>query len=147
MTPFEIAIVFGAIAGWASFGYLIYKSRMDRPKLTFEEGTKIFYPNERGNNFTPIVIRMKVHNKGTKPTTIHHTKLSFDYNSEHHELENDIRCAISPNSTVDYSPSMHLHKDDLIIIGQITNCVLIVKHTHGKTKFKLGTIEGHIKTL
>ena len=114
---------------------------MNKPKLTFDEERKNFHPNERGSNVTTIIIGMKVHNKGTKPTTIHHTRLSFDYNSEHHELENDTRCAISPNSTVDYSPTMHLHKDDFVIYGQITNCVLTVKHTHGEKKFKLGTIE------
>ena len=33
MTPFEIGIIFGAMAGWAAFFYLIYKSKMDKPKL------------------------------------------------------------------------------------------------------------------
>ena len=147
MTPFEIVAIVGAVTGSASLGFVIIKAWMDRPKLTFEEESKIFYPAEPGHNIIPIVIRMKVHNKGTKSTTIHYSKLSFNYNSEPHEIENQGTFDIPPNSTVDYYPSLNIHKDDYIINRQITNCVLIAKHTHGEKKIKLGTIEGHIKTL
>jgi len=146
MTPFEIGIIFAAMAGWAAFFYIIYKSKMDKPKLEFDEGLKIFYPAEGGNNFTTIVIRMKVHNRGTKPTTIHHSKLTFNYNSEPKEKEDDrISLEILPDRTEDFSPSLNLHKDDFIIHGKITNCKLMVKHTHGKKVIDLGTIEENKK--
>jgi len=145
MTPFEIGIIFAAMAGWAAFFYMIYKSKMDKPKLEFDEGIKIFYPAEGGNNFTTIVIRMKVHNRGTKPTTIHHSKLTFSYESKHHEVENDASFDILPNSTIDYSPSLNIHNSELVIHRKITDCVLTANHTHDKKMIDLGTIEEHKK--
>ena len=141
MTPFEIVALIGAVTGSISLAVVIIQALMNKPKLTFDEERKNFHPNERGSNVTTIIIGMKVHNKGTKPTTIHHTRLSFDYNSEHHELENNTSHTVPPNSTVDYSPHMYLHKDDGEIYGQITNCVLTVTHTHGENTYNLGTIE------
>jgi len=41
MTPFEIGIIIGAMAGWAGVFILIYKSKMDKPKLEFEEESKM----------------------------------------------------------------------------------------------------------
>jgi len=146
MTLIEIAAILGAVTGSVSLSLFIYKTLTDKPKLTFEEGTKIFYPAEDGNNFTTIVIRMKVHNRGTKPTTIHHSKLTFNYNSEPKEKEDDrISLEILPDRTEDFSPSLNLHKDDLIIHGKITNCKLTVKHTHGEKVIDLGTIEENKK--
>ena len=146
MTPTEIAVIVGSIIGASTLAFFIFKFITDKPKLTFEEVTKIFYPAEDGNNFTTIVIRMKVHNRGTKPTTIHHSKLTFNYNSEPKEKEDDrISLEILPDRTEDFSPSLNLHKDDLIIHGKITNCKLTVKHTHGKKVIDLGTIEENKK--
>jgi len=145
MTLIEIAAILGAVTGSVSLSFFIYKTLTDKPKLTFEEGTKIFYPAEGGNNFTTIVIRMKVHNRGTKPTTIHHSKLTFNYNSEPKEEDGRISLEILPDRTEDFSPSLNLHKDDLIIHGKITNCKLMVKHTHGKKVIDLGTIEENKK--
>jgi len=90
---------------------------------------------------------MKVHNRGSKPTTIHHSKLTFDYNSQHKETVDDrASLEISPNSTEDFSPHLNLHKDDLVIYDKITSCILTVTHTHGKMVIDLGTIE-EIKKL
>ena len=85
---------------------------------------------------------MKVHNRGTKSTTIHHSKLTYDYNSEQKEIKDDrSSLEIFPNSTVDYAPNLNVHKNKLILYKKITNCVLTVTHTHGKTVINLGTIE------
>lgn len=147
MTPFEIAALLGAITGCASLGYLIIKAIRDKPRLIFEKGTKIFYPAEGNNNFTTIVIRMKIHNRGSKPTTIHHSKLTFNYNSEPKEIEDDrISLEIPPDNTEDFSPNLNLHKDDLIIHNKITNCKLMLKHTHGEKTIDLGTVEENKKT-
>jgi len=91
------------MAGWAGVFYLIYKSKMDKPKLEFEEESKSFYPAEDGNNFTIIVIRMKAHNKGSKSTTIHHSALTFNYDGKQHKVEDKVNhYVIPPNSTVDF---------------------------------------------
>lgn len=145
MTPFEIAALLGAVMGCASLGYLIIKSIRDKPRLIFEEGLKIFYPAEGNNFFTTIIIRMKVHNRGTKSTTIHYSKLTFNYNSERREIEDNRNFEILPDSTVDYYPNTNLHKDDLVIHDKITNCVLTIKHTHGTTVLNLGAIEENKK--
>ena len=146
MTPFEIAALLGAITGCASLGYLIIKSITNKPKLTFEEGSMIFYPAVGNNYFTTIIIPMKVHNRGSKPTTIYHSKLTFNYNSQHKEIEYDRgHLEILPDRTEDFNPNLNLHKDDLIIYDKITNCVLTITHTHGKTVINLGTIEEYKK--
>ena len=145
MTPFEIAALIGAVTGSFSIIYLTLKAVRDKPRLTFEEEFKMFYPPSGGNNFTTIVIRMKVHNRGTKPTTIHHSKLTFSYESKHHEVENDASFDILPNSTIDYSPSLNIHNSELVIHRKITDCVLTANHTHDKKMIDLGTIEEHKK--
>jgi len=146
MTPFEIVAIVGAVTGVISLGFLIFKSITNKPKLIFEEGKNVFYPADDGNFFTTIIIPMKVHNRGTKPTTIHHSKLTFDYNSQHKEIE-DERSSLEmlTDSTGDFNPNLNLHKDDLIIHGKITNCKLTVKHTHGEKVIDLGTIEENKK--
>ena len=146
MTPFEFAALIGAFTGSISLGFLIFKSITNKPKLTFEHRLKNFYPAEGNNFFSVIVIRMKVHNRGTKPTTIHHSTLTFNYNSEPKKIEDETNpLEIPPNSTVDYYPNLHLHKNDLIIHGKITNCKLMVKHTHDEKMIDLGTIEENKK--
>jgi len=133
--------MFGAIAGWASFSYLIYKSRMDKAKLEFEEESKTFYPAEGNNYFSTIIIRFKVHNKGTKSTTIYHPQLSFTFNSKKHEIESNSSIDIPPNSTVDFCPNLNIHENELVLHEKITDCVLTAKHTFGKKVHYLGTIE------
>jgi len=145
MTPFEISIIFGAMAGWAGVFYLIYKSKMDKPKLEFEEEFKMFYPPDGNNEFTHIVIRFKAHNQGTKSTTIYHTKLSFTFNLKKHETENTTSVNVPASSTVAFSPGMNIHSGKLILRDKITDCVLTVKHTFGKKIHNLGTIEQHKK--
>ncbi len=145
MTPFEIAIIFSAMAGWAAFFYLIYKSKMDKPKLEFEEEFKKFYPPDGNNEFTVIVIRFKAHNQGTKATTIYHTKLSFTFNLKKHEIESNTSVDVPPSKTVDFSPSLAIHSRDLIPRDKMTDCVLTVKHTFDKKVHDLGTIEQHKK--
>ena len=141
MTPFEIGIIFGAMAGWAGVFILIYKSKMDKTKLEFEEESKTFYPPDGNNEFTVIVIRFKAHNQGTKSTTIYHTKLSFTFNLKKHETEDNRSIDIPPSSTVDFDPSLNIHSSDLVLRDKITDCVLTVKHTFGKKVHNLGTIE------
>ena len=146
MTPFEIAALIGAFTGSISLTFWIIKSITNKPKLIFEEGSKIFYPAEENNFFTTIMIPMKVHNRGTKPTTIYHSKLTFNYNSEHKETEDDrSRLEVLPDRTEHFSPNLNLFKTDLIIHDKITNCALTIKHTHGKTVINLGTIEEYKK--
>jgi len=142
MTPFELAALIGAVTGCFSASYLIIKAITNKPKLTFEEGSMIFYPAVENNYFTTIIIPMKVHNRGSKPTTIYHSKLTFNYNSQHKEIEYDRgHLEVLPDRTEDFNPNLNLHKDDLIIYDKITNCVLTITHTHGKTVINLGTIE------
>jgi len=141
MTPFEIAALLGAVSGWALVTYLIYKSRMDKAKLEFEEESKNFYPPMGNNQFNAILIRFKAHNKGTKSTTIYHTKLSFTFNSKKHEIESDSSVDIPPNSTVDFCPNLNVHESELVIRVKITDCVLTAKHTFGEKVHNLGTIE------
>ncbi len=141
MTPFEIGIIFGAMAGWAGVFILIYKSKTDKPRLEFEEEFKMFYPPDGNNEFTVIVIRFKAHNQGTKSTTIYHTKLSFTFNLKKHETEDNRSIDIPPSSTVDFDPSLNIHSSDLVLRDKITDCVLTVKHTFGKKVHNLGTIE------
>jgi len=141
MTPFEISIIFGAMAGWAGVFYLIYKSKMDKPKLEFEEESKMFYPPDGNNQFTVFVIRFKAHNQGTKSTTIYHTKLSFTFNLKKHEIESSSSIDIPPSSTVDFYPNLAIHSSDLVLRDKITDCVLTAKHTFGKKVHNLGTIE------
>jgi len=147
MTTFEIGIVIGAMAGWAGFFYLIYKSKMDKPKLEFEEESKTFYPAEGNNYFSTILIRLKAHNQGTKSTTIYHSKLTFNYNSEQKEtIDEKSSFEVPPNSTVDFYPNLNIHSNELVIRNKITDCVLTVKHTFGKKVHNLGTIEQLKKT-
>jgi len=141
MTPFEIAIIFGAMAGWAGFFYLIYKSKMDKPKLEFEEESKDFFSPKGNNEFTSIVIRFKAHNQGTKSTTIYHTKLTFTFNLKKQEIESNRAIDIPPSSTVDFFPDLNIHSSDLVLRDKITDCVLTAKHTFGKKVHNLGTIE------
>ena len=142
MTPFELTALIGAITGSISLGFLVFKSITDRPKLKFEVVRKFFFPSEKNPPFTSIVINMKVHNRGSKPTTIHHSKLTFDYNSEQKELEDDRSSfEILPDRTVDYAPMLSLHESDLILRNKITNCVLTITHTHDEKIIDLGTIE------
>jgi len=141
MVAFEIGIVIGAMAGWAGFFYLVYKSRMDKPKLEFEEESKTFYPAEGNNQFSTILIRLKAHNQGTKSTTIYHTKLSFTFNLKKHETESSTPIDIPPSSTVDFYPNLNIHQNELVLRDKITDCVLTVKHTFGKKVHYLGTIE------
>jgi len=141
MTPFEIAIIFGAMAGWAGFFYLIYKSKMDKPKLEFEEESKNFFSPKGNNEFTSIVIRFKAHNQGTKSTTIYHTKLTFTFNLKKQEIESNRAIDIPPSSTVDFFPDLNIHSSDLVLRDKITDCVLTAKHTFGKKVHNLGTIE------
>jgi len=141
MTPFEIAITFGAMAGWAGFFYLIYKSKMDKPKLEFEEESKDFFSPKGNNEFTSIVIRFKAHNQGTKSTTIYHTKLTFTFNLKKQEIESNRAIDIPPSSTVDFFPDLNIHSSDLVLRDKITDCVLTAKHTFGKKVHNLGTIE------
>ena len=146
MTPFELAALIGAVTGCFSASYLIIKAITNKPKLTFEEGSMIFYPAVENNYFTTIIIPMKVHNRGSKPTTIYHSKLTFNYNSQHKEIEYDRgHLEVLPDRTEDFNPNLNLHKDDLIIYDKITNCVLTITHTHGKTVINLGTIEEYKK--
>ena len=147
MTPFEIAIiVFGGMAGWAAFFYLIYISKMDKPKLEFEEESKNFFPPQGNNQFTSIGIRFKAHNQGTKPTTIYHTKLTFTFNLKKHKTESNEAVDIPPSKTVDFSPNLNIHSSDLVLRDKITDCVLTVKHTFDKEIYNLGTIEEFKKT-
>jgi len=141
LTPFEISIIFGAMAGWAGVFYLIYKSKMDKPKLEFEEESKMFYPPEGNNQFTVILIQFKAHNQGTKATTIYHTKLSFTFNLKKQEIESSTTIDIPPSSTVNFYPNLAIHSSDLILRDKITDCVLTAKHTFGKKVHNLGTIE------
>ena len=141
MTPFEIGIIFGAMAGWAGVFILIYKSKMDKPKLEFEEESKMFYPPEGNNQFTIILIRFKAHNQGTKSTTIYHTKLSFTFNLKKREIESSTAIDIPASSTVNFYPNLAIHSSDLVLRDKITDCVLTVKHTFGKKVHNLGTIE------
>lgn len=141
MTPFEIAALLGAVSGWALVTYLIYKSRMDKAKLEFEDESKYFYPSEGNNQFSTVVIRIKAHNKGTKSTTIYNTKLSFTYDSNQHKIKSETTVDVLPNSTVDFSPVMHIHMNDFVIYDKITDCVLTAKHTFGTKVHNLGTIE------
>ena len=141
MTPFEIGIIVGAMAGWAGFLFLIYKSKTDKPKLKFEEESKIFFPPEGNNQHTMILIHLRAHNQGTKSTTIYHTKLSFTFNLKKHETESDTPIDIPPSSTVDFYSNLAIHSSDLILRDKITDCVLTVKHTFGKKVHNLGTIE------
>ena len=145
MTPFELGTLIMGVSGWAIVIYLIYKSRMDKPKLELEleeEESKYFYPAEGNNNFTTVVVRCKTHNKGTKATTIYYSRLDFKYNSEPMKITDDRSSTDVPvNSTVDYQPNLNLHKSDGILYDKITNCVLTIKHTHGKKVYNLGTID------
>ena len=142
MTPFELGMLIMGVSGWALVTYLIYKSRMDKTKLEFEEDGKFFYPAEGNNYHTVVVVRLKAHNKGTKATTIYYSRLDFNYNSKSRAITDDRSSARVPaNSTVNYQPSMNLHKDEIILYDKITNCVLTTKHTHGTIVHNLGTVE------
>ena len=146
MTPFEIIGLIGAVTAFCTAGYLIIKAFRDKPRLTFEQSLKNFYPAEGNNVFTTIIIQMKVHNRGTKSTTIHYSKLTFNYNSKRREIEDDrISLEIPPDNTKDFSPNLNVHESDLVIHDKITNCVLTVKHTHGTAVLNLGIIEEYKK--
>jgi len=147
MTPFELGMLIMGVSGWALVTYLIYKSRMDKAKLEFEEESKTFYPAEGNNYFSTILIRFKAHNKGTKSTTIYHSKLTFNYNSEQKEtVDEKSSFEVPPNSTVDFYPNLNIHSSEFVLHGKITNCVVTVKHTFGKKVRNLGTIEQLKKT-
>ena len=142
MTPFELGMLIMGVSGWALVTYLIYKSRMDKPKLVFDVESKTFYPAAENNYFTVIALNMKVHNKGSKSTTIHTSKLTFDYDSKPREIVDDrTSFDVSPNSTIIFNPNLIKHTKDLVIHGRITNCELMVIHTHGEKMIDLGTIE------
>jgi len=146
MTLIEIAAILGAVTGSISLSFFIYKTLTDKPKLTFEEGTKIFYPAEGGNNFTVIVIRMKAHNKGSKSTTIHHSALTFNYNGKQHKVEDkQNHYVIPPSSTVDFWPQLNLHREELLIREKIIDCVLTIDHTFDQEIISLGKIEENKK--
>lgn len=72
---------------------------------------------------------MKVHNKGTKSTTIHHTTLTFNYNGKQWKIEDNSSLVVPPDSTMPFYPSLNLHKNNLLIHGKIDNCVLTISHT------------------
>ncbi len=141
MTPIEIVAIIGAITGSVSLTIVIYKTIQEKPKLSFEEKRKFFFPPSENDNFTTILIDLKVHNKGSKSTTIHHTDLTFDYKEKKKTIIGEGVFTITPDSTQEVYPRLNLRKDDLRIYDQIQNCVLRIHHTHGKTDFKLGTIK------
>lgn len=146
MTFFEVAAILGAITGTVSLGIAIIKSIKDKPRLTFEEEQKHFFPGVEADYFTSISIGMKIHNKGTKPTTIHHTKLTFNYNSKQMELDDDtISLEIPPHSTTTFYPSLNLSRAKLIIHGEITDCILTINHTYDTKVLDLGTIKEYQK--
>lgn len=147
MTPTDFAAILGAITGSVSLGFLIYTKLTDKPKLLFEKENQAFYPAEGNNNFTTILVNMKVHNKGTKSTTVHHTTLTFNYNGKQWKVEdNHSSLVVSPNSTMGFSPSLNLHKDNLLIHGKIDNCILTISHTFDDNiVFNLGIIEEYKK--
>jgi len=142
MTVFEIAAIVGAITGSTSLAVVILKSIRDKHRLTFEKEQQSFFPGAEADYHTSISIGIKIHNKGTKPTTIHYSKLAFDYNSKHMEVEaNNVSLVISPHSTITFHPSLNLAKAKLIIHGEITNCVLTINHTYDTKELDLGTIK------
>ena len=142
MTPFEFVAIWGAIAGSASVSFLIYQTATNKPKLIFEVVRKAIYPAKGNNNFSMIIINMKVHNRGSKPTTIHKTKLTFDYDSQSKDIEDERSpLEVLPDRTETFTPNSNIHEDDYIIHDKITNCVLTVEHTHGKNVINLGTIK------
>jgi len=142
MTLLEIAAIVGSVIAGLTLLYVITKPRRDKPKLVFDVESKTFYPAAENNYFTVIALNIKVHNKGSKSTTIHTSKLTFDYDSKPHEIVDDrTSFDVSPNSTIIFNPSLNKHTKDLVIHGKITNCELMVIHTHGEKMIDLGTIE------
>ncbi len=147
MTLIEIAAILGAVTGSVSLSFFIYKTLTDKPKLTFETESQSFYPPSSTNdNFTVISVRMKTHNKGSKSTTIHHSTLTFNYDGKQHKVEDkQNHYIVPPNSTVDFYPRLDLHKEELLMRGKITDCVLTIDHTFDQEIINLGKIEEYKK--
>ncbi len=141
MTPIEITAIIGAVTGSVSLSIVIYRTIQEKPKLSFEEKRKTFFLPGESDNFTAILIELKVHNKGSKSTTIHHMDLTFDYKEKKKTIIGEGVFTIAPDSTQTVYPQLNLRKDDLRINDQIQNCVLRIYHTHGKTDFELGIIK------
>ena len=146
MTLIEIAAILGAVTGSVSLSFFIYKTLTDKPKLSFETESQFFFPPSTNENFTIISVRMKTHNKGSKSTTIHHSSLTFNYDGKQHQVEDKLNHnVIPPNSTVDFYPQLHLHKEDLLTNEKITDCVLTIDHTFDQEIINLGTIKEYKK--
>jgi len=141
LTPIEITAIIGAITGSVSLTIIIYKVMQEKPKLSFEDKRKFFFQPDENSSFTTILVELKVHNKGSKSTTIHNIDLTFKYKDEEKTIAGEGIFTILADSTQQVSPRLNLHKDDLRIYDQIQNCVLKIYHTHGKTDFNLGTIK------
>jgi len=141
LTPIEITAIIGAVTGSVSLFIVIYRTIQEKPKLSFEEKRKIFFRPDENDNFTTILVELKVHNKGSKSTTIHHIDFTFDYKEKKKTITGEGVFTIEADSTQKVYPQLNLRKDDLRIYDQIQNCVLRIHHTHGKTDFKLGTIK------
>ena len=142
MTLVEIAAILGAVTGSVSLSFFIYKTLTDKPKLSFEIESQLFFPPSTNDNFTVISVRMQIHNKGSKSTTIHHSALTFNYDGKQHKVEGkQYHNVIPPSSTVDFYPQLNLPKEELLIHEKITDCVLTIEHTFDQEIISLGKIE------
>ena len=138
----DVTAIVGAISGSVSLGLVVYKTLKDKPKLVFDTGRKFFMQPNENDNFTSFIITMMIHNKGERSTTIHSAKLAFEYEGKSHELDTnfDIAVSITPDSSISNHFMFNLPKKEMRVNNQITNCSVIVNHTHGRESILIGDI-------
>ncbi|PIN83995.1 MAG: hypothetical protein COW26_00635 [Nitrosopumilales archaeon CG15_BIG_FIL_POST_REV_8_21_14_020_33_23] len=136
----DIIGIIGAITGSVSLTIIIYRTYSDKPKLSFDIQRTFFMQPREADNFTTIFVELKVHNKGTKSTTIHQSVLSFRYQNREKTITDNQNITLAPNTTEPVYPRLNLRRDELEIDDKIESCVLTLHHTHGKKSIKLGII-------
>ncbi len=133
----EIVGVVGGIAGLLSLALIIYKTIREKPIISCEISGEPYYynPSNESDNFISFSVNAKIHNRGSRHTTIHDWDLAFEYNNEKFKINNNNYgnpFQVNADSTRSQYFILNIKKEKGPFKDYVKNCALTMYHTFGE---------------
>lgn len=138
----DITAVVGMVTGSAGLALIIYKTLKEKPKLKIEILEANWFKRTEHSIVTTFGIYVRIHNKGDRNTTVHSAILEIEQEGKKFSIETDrLDVIVTSSSSALKQLLFNLSLDQAVISDNITNSMLLLKHTHGTEKAEVPLIK------
>ena len=142
VTLTELGVIVGVITGPVSLGLVIYKTLKEKPKIELEFVEANWFKRNEHSIVTSFGVHVRIHNKGKERTTIHSAILTIEYEGKKFPMDSGFEnIMVESSSSIVKQFIFNLPINQIKIEKEITDAILIIKHTYKTEKMVIPSIK------